>query len=327
MHYIDEGPRDGRVILMMHGNPAWSYLVRDQVKPLADAGYRVIALDLIGFGKSDKPAGRASYTYVNQIQWVDNFAKQLGLCDTTMFIQDWGGMIGLHVAMSQRERFAGVMVSNAGLNDGSIPEDPFFAEWRDFISEQVQNFSEIIESQTPTALSVDEVRAYDAPYPSYEYTIGPRQMPKEVPFTSDDPNLAADQRVLRQWASSDLPLLTFYSDPADPNRPPFNIGQRVLIDTARGAAGQPHSNLDPSVAGHFISEDVPDTVNAALLTFVRSAQADDRAAATASRLKLRAALTPVAVAPSARCKRPTPSRLRPHARFQALVPRRSSPVG
>jgi haloalkane dehalogenase len=270
MHYIDEGPRDGRVVLMMHGNPAWSYLVRDHVKPLVDAGYRVIALDLIGFGKSDKPASRASYTYVNQTAWVENFAKQLGLCDTTMFIQDWGGLIGLRVAMSQRERFAGVMVSNGGLNDGSIPEDPQFVQWRDVISEQIQNFSQLLEQATPTALSADDVRAYDAPYPGNEYTMGPRQMPKEVPFAATDPDTVINQEVLRQWAASDLPLLTVFSDPADPNNPPFAQSQKLLIDTAPGAAGQPHAILDPNVAGHFISEDVPDTVNDYLLAFVRS---------------------------------------------------------
>ncbi len=270
MHYIDEGPRDGRVILMMHGNPAWSYLIRDQVKPLVDAGYRVIALDLIGFGKSDKPAGRQNHTYVNHTFWVENFTKQLGLCDTTMFIQDWGGLIGLRVAMFQQDRFAGVMVSNAGLNDGSIPEDPQFVEWRDVISEQVQNFSQILEQATPTALSADDLRAYDAPYPSNEYTAGPRQMPKEVPFATDDPDTVINRAVLKQWSESDLPLLTVFSDPADPNNPPFAQSQSLLIKTARGAAGQPHAILDPNTAAHFISEDVPDKVNEYLLSFVRS---------------------------------------------------------
>jgi haloalkane dehalogenase len=130
MHYIDEGPRDGRIVLLMHGNPAWSYLVRDHVKPLVDAGYRVIAPDLIGFGKSDKPASRQYQTYANQTLWVETFVDELGLCDATMFAQDWGGLIGLRVAMYQHERFAGVLISNAALSDGSIPEDPAFAELR-----------------------------------------------------------------------------------------------------------------------------------------------------------------------------------------------------
>jgi haloalkane dehalogenase len=110
MHYIDEGPRDGRVVLMIHGNPAWSHLVRDHVKPLADAGYRVIAIDMIDFGKSDKPAGRQHQTYANQTLWVNNIVEQLGLCNATMFIQDWGSLIGLRVAMTQRARFTGVVL-------------------------------------------------------------------------------------------------------------------------------------------------------------------------------------------------------------------------
>jgi haloalkane dehalogenase len=268
MHYIDEGPRDGRVVLMIHGNPAWSYLVRDHVKPLADAGYRVIAIDMIGFGKSDKPAGRQHQTYANQTLWVNNFVEQLGLCNATMFIQDWGGLIGLRVAMTQRARFTGMVLSNGALPDGTIAADPQFIEWRDVISQQVQHFSEVLEQATPTALSAADLRAYDAPYPSNEYTAGPRQLPSEVPFDATQPEAIANKGFLQQWSQSNLPLLTVFSDPADPNNPPLTASQRQIIDTAPGAAAQPHVNLDPGVAAHFISEDAPAVVTDYLLEFL-----------------------------------------------------------
>jgi haloalkane dehalogenase len=217
MHYLDEGPQNGRVVLMLHGNPNWSYLVRDHVAPLVQAGYRVIALDLIGFGKSDKPADRVHHTYANHTVWVENFVKQIGLCGATMHGQDWGGMIGSRVAIYQRNRFSGVAITNSGLPDGSIPIDPGFAEWRDVISEQVENFSPIMEQATPSTLTDADKIAYDAPFPSNEYTAGPRQMPKEIPFSTTSSQAVTNQAALRLWAASDLPLMTVFSDPGDPN--------------------------------------------------------------------------------------------------------------
>jgi haloalkane dehalogenase len=269
MHYIDEGPRDGRVVLMLHGNPAWSYLVRDHVAPLVDAGYRVIALDLVGFGKSDKPAGREHQNFANQTRWVENFVDRLNLCDTTMFGQDWGGMIAARVAMSTRERFSGVVISNAGLADGTLAEDPSFVEWRDVISQQMQNFSQALDLSTPTDLTAAELAAYDAPFPGNEYTAGPRQLPSEVPFDASLPETMINIETLGQWAQSDLPLLTVFSDPVT-GAEQYTVAQRILIEAAAGAAGQPHVNLDPAVAGHFISEDAPNEVTQHLLDFIGS---------------------------------------------------------
>jgi haloalkane dehalogenase len=278
MHYLDEGPDNGRVILLLHGNPNWSYLVRDHVAPLVAAGYRVIALDLIGFGKSDKPADRVHHTYANHTVWVENFVKELGLCGVTMHGQDWGGLIGARVAIYQRDKFSGVALSNAGLPDGTIPIEPGFEQWRDVISEQVQNFSLIMEQATPSALSDADIIAYDAPFPSNEYTAGPRQMPKEVPFSPALPQAITNQAALKLWAASDLPLMTVFSDPGDPSitspnlLPPDQTNlttlQNQLIQAAPGAAGQVHVNFRPEVTGHFISEDTPDLVTQYLLEFM-----------------------------------------------------------
>jgi haloalkane dehalogenase len=269
MHYLDEGPRDGKVVLMLHGNPAWSYLVRDHVKPLVDAGYRVMALDLIGFGKSDKPSLREHQSYANQTQWVDNFTKQLGLCDTTMFAQDWGAMIGLRTAMSERSRFSGVVISNAALADGSIPEDPAFAQWRDVMSQQMKNFSMALDLGTPTDISATDKQAYDAPFPTDDYTAGPRQLPKEVPFDASDPQAIINTKILSEWSKSDLRLSTLFSDPVGATRAKFTPAQQQLIDSAPGAAGELHVNLDPASAGHFISEDAPSEVANHLLAFLK----------------------------------------------------------
>jgi haloalkane dehalogenase len=274
MHYLDEGPRDGRVVLMMHGNPAWSYLVRDHVKPLVDAGYRVIALDLVGFGKSDKPARREHQTYANQTQWVENFTKKLGLCDTTMFAQDWGAMIGLRAAMSQHDRFSGVVISNGGLSDGSIAEDPAFAQWRDVMSQEMKNFSMALDMGTPTDISEEDKQAYDAPFPTNDYTAGPRQLPAEVPFDPTNAEAITNKEALKKWSQSDLKLSTIFSDPAGPGNARYTPAQQQLIDTAPGAVGQPHVNLDPKSAGHFISEDAPDAVTKHLLAFLSGATSE-----------------------------------------------------
>lgn len=137
MHYLDEGPSDGPVVLLLHGNPAWSYLIREMVPPLTEAGYRVVAPDLIGFGKSDKPVERAAHTYDNHVTWVTNFIEILDLSDVTLHVQDWGGLIGLRMAVYEPGRFARVALSNTVLPDGTVGNEEAFSRWRDSISQTV----------------------------------------------------------------------------------------------------------------------------------------------------------------------------------------------
>jgi haloalkane dehalogenase len=266
MHYLDEGPGEGEIVLLLHGNPAWSYLVRDLVGPLTTAGYRVIAPDLIGFGKSDKPADRAVQTYDNQTEWVTNFVTELGLDSITLHCQDWGGLIGLRVAVYENERFARVAASNTALPDGTIGDEESFSRWRDVISQQVENFSLVMDRATVADLSPTDLIAYDAPFPDNRYTAGPRQLPAEVPFDPASPEAVENREALALWANWEKPLMTLFAEPDGGGVTAG--GQAQLRDLAPGAEGQPHLNFSTDLAGHYIREDIPDTIVRYLIEFM-----------------------------------------------------------
>ncbi|HEX2677776.1 MAG TPA: haloalkane dehalogenase, partial [Polyangiales bacterium] len=188
MHYLDEGPRDGDVVLCLHGEPSWSYLYRSMIPVLARARRRAIAPDLIGFGKSDKPAARSDYTYARHVEWMRSLIEQLDLRDVTLFCQDWGGLIGLRLVAAMPERFARVMVANTGLPTGDQRVPEAFHAWRKF-SQEVPEFpiGGILAGATARKLSAEEIAAYDAPFPDESYKAGARQFPVLVPITPDDP--------------------------------------------------------------------------------------------------------------------------------------------
>jgi haloalkane dehalogenase len=267
VHYLDEGPRAGEIILLLHGNPAWSYLVRDLVGPLTAAGYRVIAPDLVGFGKSDKPADRAVQTYGNQTEWVTNFITELDLDSITLHCQDWGGLIGLRVAVYQEDRFARVVASNTALPDGTIGDEESFGRWRDVISQNVENFSTVMDRATVSQLTPADLIAYDAPFPDNRYTAGPRQLPAEVPFDPASPAARENKAALDRWAEWEKPLMTLFSEPTAGGVTAG--GQEQLRDSAPGAAGYPHLNFSTDLAGHYIREDIPDTISRYLIEFMR----------------------------------------------------------
>ena len=268
MHYIDEGPREGEVVLLMHGNPAWGYLVRDMVGPLTSAGYRVIVPDLIGFGRSDKPASRDVHTYDNHVAWVRAFVDALDLRDVTLHCQDWGGLIGLRVAVYERERFARIAASNTALPDGTIGNEERFTLWRDQISQQVPEFSRVMQSASRAELTPEQLRAYDAPFPSgeaYDYTAGPREMPSEVPFDPNSPEAVENRAAIAAYVEWGVPIMTLFSeDPVTGT----TAGGQTQLDTLPGASGNAQVNLGDVIAGHFIREDVPDTVTSYLLEFI-----------------------------------------------------------
>ncbi len=180
--------------------------------------------------------------------------------------------------MTRRDRLAGAVISNAALSDSSFPADPTFLMWRDEISQTIEKFSTVLGFAAPSEPTEAELAAYDAPYPSDEYTAGPRQLPAEIPFDAALPEAAINRRVLEQWAESDLPLLTIFSDPnpddmtATPTSPvdpeTFTWIQKLVIDSSPGAIGQSHVNLASETAAHFISEDIPDEVTEHLLAFL-----------------------------------------------------------
>jgi haloalkane dehalogenase len=250
MHYIDEGPRDAAPVLLLHGEPSWSYLYRKMVPILAAAGHRVIAPDLIGFGRSDKPVKREDYTYQGHVDWMAAFVRTLELNNITLVAQDWGGLIGLRVLAGEPDRFARVVVANTGLPTGDLKPSEGFMRWREF-SQSTPNFHAggIVKGACRSQLSAEVIAAYDAPFPDDPYKAGARQFPLLVPIRPDDPASEANRRawqVLQQWKK---PLRTAFSD----GDPVTQGGERPFQKLVPGAQGQPHVTIRD--AGHFLQED------------------------------------------------------------------------
>jgi len=250
MHYVDEGPRDAQVVLLLHGEPSWSYLYRKMVGPLAGAGLRVIAPDLIGFGRSDKPLGREDYTYLRHTEWLMALLDGLALHDLVLMGQDWGGLLGLRLVGEHPDRFSRVVAANTFLPTGDRkPPEAFFA-WQQF-SQTVPELpvGGIVSRGCARPVAAEVVAAYDAPFPDERYKAGARQFPMLVPSRPDDPASAANRaawEVLRRW---DKPFLTAFSD----KDPITQGGDQLLQKLIPGAAGQPHTTI--ANAGHFLQED------------------------------------------------------------------------
>ncbi len=250
VHYLDEGPRDADPVLLLHGEPSWSYLYRKMIPPLVAAGHRVIAPDLVGFGRSDKPTRREDYTYQRHVGWMQSVLDQLRLQHITLFCQDWGGLIGLRLVAENPARFERVVAGNTLLPTGDHDLGQAFLDWRDF-SQRIDTFpvSKIIDGATTTALSADTLHAYDAPFPDETYKEGARQFPMLVPATVDDPACAKNRaawEVLKQWQK---PFLTSFSD-SDPVTAGAETVMQKLIP---GCEGQPHITIENG--GHFLQED------------------------------------------------------------------------
>jgi len=250
VHYVDEGPRDGAMVLLLHGEPSWSYLYRGMIPKLAAAGHRVVAPDLVGFGRSDKPSSRDDYTYARHVAWMASFLETLDLGEITLFCQDWGGLIGLRLVAEHGDRFARVVAANTGLPTGDGPLPPAFEAWQRFSQETHDlPIGQIVQMGCTTDLPPTVVAAYDAPFPDERYKAGARSFPLLVPTTPDDPAAVANRAawaVLMRW---EKPFLTLFSD-ADPLTAG---GDRVLQKLIPGARGRRHQTL--SGGGHFLQED------------------------------------------------------------------------
>ena len=264
MHYVDEGPRDGEVVLLLHGEPSWSYLYRSMIPPLKLAGLRVIAPDLIGFGKSDKPARKSDYSYATHVNWMKQFIEALDLHGIALFCQDWGSLIGLRVAAENEQRFARIAVGNGGLPTGDQDMPMAFRVWRAFA-----RFSpwfpigKIIQSGTITDLPDDIVAAYDAPFPSSKYKAGARAFPMLVPTTPDDPASDSNRAAWKKFSEWQKPFLTTFS-----NRDPITRGGEVPWQQAvPGAKNREHVKIKN--AGHFLQEDKGPELAEVLLKFMR----------------------------------------------------------
>ncbi|MGI9234705.1 MAG: haloalkane dehalogenase [Woeseiaceae bacterium] len=250
MHYVDEGPRDGDVVLLLHGEPSWSYLYRFMIPPLRKAGYRAVAPDLIGFGKSDKPVRKSAYSYAAHVAWMREFIDTLDLEDITLFCQDWGSLIGLRVAAENEPRFARIALGNGGLPTGDQEMPKAFAIWRAFA-----RFSpwfpigKIVQKGTVTDLPDEVVAAYDAPFPSAHYKAGARAFPLLVPVTPNDEASDANRAAWQVFSNWQKPFLTTFS-----NRDPITRGgERQWQETVPGAKGLEHVKIKN--AGHFLQED------------------------------------------------------------------------
>jgi haloalkane dehalogenase len=268
MHYLDEGPPDGPVALLLHGQPTWSYLYRTVVPVLVDAGIRVVAPDNIGFGRSDKPARATDYTLARHVGWLRSLVVGLDLSDVTLVAQDWGGPIGLSVLAAEPQRFAAVVAANTILHTA----DPALAgrlAWavhgegdsRVVLEEGLLDYllhtqrspelraSDFVGAATTTSLPPEVLAAYDAPFPSVEHTAGLRQMTALLPLTRNDPGARIGRRTMRALASFDRPFVTAYSD----GDPATRGWETVFAEHVPGARGQEHVTIPG--AGHFLQED------------------------------------------------------------------------
>ncbi len=264
IHYVDEG--GGPVVLLLHGEPTWSYLYRKMIPLLAGAGLRAVAPDLVGFGRSDKPADRTDYTYARHVAWMSGFLDAAGLTDVTVFGQDWGGLIGLRLVAERPDTFARVVASNTGLPTGEQGMNEAFQRWREF-SQTVPEMpiGAIVSGGCATVkLSPEEIAAYDAPFPDESYKEGARQFPVLVPASPDDPARADQERAWESLARFEKPFLCAFGD-SDAITRGADAHMREVIP---GTKGQPHTTIEGG--GHFIQEDKPDEIARAIVDFVHA---------------------------------------------------------
>lgn len=264
MHYVDEGPRDGAVVLLLHGEPSWSYLYRTMIPPLRDAGFRVIAPDLIGFGKSDKPADRDAYSFAGHVAWMREFIESLNLTNISLFCQDWGSLIGLRAAAENERRFARLALGNGGLPTGDKEMPRAFKVWQMFARYSPWfPIGKILQKATVTDLSPAIVAAYDAPFPSAKYKAGARAFPMLVPTQPDDPASDANRAAWKVFERWEKPFLTTFS-----NRDPITRGGETVWQTiVPGAKDVEHVKIRN--AGHFLQEDKGPEIAQALIRFIR----------------------------------------------------------
>ena len=267
LHYLDEGRRDGALALLLHGEPSWCYLYRKMIPPLVANGHRVVAPDLIGFGRSDKPALRSDYTFERHVDWMSAWLLGLDLKGMTLFCQDWGGLIGLRLVARFPERFTGVIAANTGLpaGGGRIPLP--FRIWLAFSQYAPRlPIGWLIDKGSVRGLSDAEKGAYDAPFPDESYKAGARQFPALVPITDAHASVAECKQAWQVLERFDKPFVTAFSD-----RDPITRGRdRIFQQRIPGARGQSHVTIQN--AGHFLQEDQPERLASLIDGMIRQAR-------------------------------------------------------
>ena len=264
IHYVDEGPRTARPVLLLHGEPSWSYLYRKMIPILTAAGHRAVAPDLVGFGRSDKPVRREDYTYQRHVDWMRHVVVALDLRDATLVCQDWGGLLGLRLVAEHPERFARVVAANTFLPTGDVPAGPAFLAWKEY-SQTMPEFhvGGIVRGGCTTDLAPEVIAAYDAPFPDDRHKAGARQFPVLVPVRPDDPASAANRKaweVLSRWTK---PFLTAFSD----QDPITRGGDHAFQERIPGTKGQPHTTI--AGGGHFLQEDCGEALARVVVEFLR----------------------------------------------------------
>lgn len=261
--YVDEGPRDAPTVLLMHGEPTWSYLYRKMIPVLLDAGLRVVAPDLVGFGRSDKPARRRDHSYGNQVAWMNAWLQAVDLRDVTLFCQDWGSLIGLRMVVDAPARFARIVLANGGLPTGIGHTPRVFHLWRAFARWSPWfPIGRIVNFGSVSTLQTREMAAYDAPFPTRRHRIAARVLPGLVPVTSDDPQSRNNIAAWEFFAHCDKPFLTLFSS----RDPVTRGGHRIWQKRVPGAQGLSHAITRG--AGHFLQEDKGPELAQAIVAFM-----------------------------------------------------------
>ena len=265
VHHLDEGPASAaETVVLLHGEPSWSYLYRTMVPVLAAAGFRVVVPDLVGFGRSDKPAERNDYTYARHVEWMRAaLFDALGLEGITLVGQDWGGLVGLRLVAEHPERVRRVVAANTGLPTGDAAMSDAFFAWQQF-SQEVPSLpvGRIVSGGCVGEVPPEVVAAYDAPFPDEAFKEGARQFPVLVPTRPEDPAAEANRRAWEVLRRFDRPFLCAFSD-----QDPITRGaDRLFVEQVPGAAGRAH----PVIAGggHFLQEDKGPELAAAVVDFV-----------------------------------------------------------
>jgi haloalkane dehalogenase len=264
MAYVDEG--SGPVVLLLHGEPSWSYLYRTMIPGLLEAGLRVVAPDLIGFGRSDKPGALEDYTYARHVEWIRSvLLGTLDLQDITLVCQDWGGLLGIRLAMEHPDRFARICAANTGLPDGNRKLGPEWWQFRDFVARTEDlPVGFLVSAAVVTPMAPEVAAAYDAPFPDATYKCGARAFPDLIPQTPEDPATRANQAawaVLETWTK---PFLCAYSD----SDPITRGADKPFLSKVPGAQGQPHTTIEGG--GHFLQEDKGPELAAVVIDWIRA---------------------------------------------------------
>jgi haloalkane dehalogenase len=264
VHYLDEGPRDAAPVLLLHGEPSWSFLYRKVIPVLATAGHRCIAPDLVGFGRSDKPDQPGDYSYRRLVDWTaDVVFGALDLRDITLFGQDWGGLVGLRLVAAEPDRFARVVVSNTGLPTGERAPTEAFLAWQKFALETTDfPVGRIISGGCANRLDDAVIAAYDAPFPDDLYKAAARTLPSLVPTSSDDPAHDDNTKAWEVLRGFDRPFLCAFSDGDAITKG----GERAFIGHVPGTEGQPHTTIEGG--GHFLQEDKGEELGRVIAEFI-----------------------------------------------------------